>query len=71
MHPAAAIAAYCAAALALSLVASILIGAMASLVPDHPGTEHPITTLGHRAIGWACLIGALTVAVAITLEHMS
>lgn len=70
MSPGIAIAAYCAVALAVSLIVSIVIGGMASLMPEQPGHEHPITTLGHRAIGWASAIGAVTVAVVIAMEHL-
>lgn len=64
------IAAACAVALVVSLIVSIVIGAMASLVPDRPGAEHPITTLGHRAINWAAGIGVVCVAIVIVMEHL-
>lgn len=64
------IAAFCGTALAVSLIVSIVIGGAASLMSDAPGHEHPITALGHRAIGWACAVGVLTVSTVIALEHL-
>lgn len=66
---AASIAAMSAVALCVSLIISIVIGAMASLVPDRPGAEHPITALGHRAINWAAGLGLVAVITVLALEH--
>ena len=66
---AASIAAMSAVALCVSLIISIVLGAMASLMPDHPGHEAPMTALAHRAITWAAGLGLVALITLLALEH--
>lgn len=53
----------------LSVVVSLIFGAMASLIADEPGAEHVPTDLGHRAVVWTAGLCFVGVAALITIEE--
>lgn len=60
----------CLVGFAVSLMVSLIIGAMASIATDEPGGT-PMCENGHRAVTWGCTIGLVLMLAALVVEAMS
>lgn len=60
----------CLVGFAVSLMVSIIVGAMASIATDEPGGT-PMCENGHRAVTWGSTIGLVLMLAALAMEALS